>query len=230
MKKARIIPFISLFIVLALITTLIFLTIPDGRTDTTVFWIAWSFAIPFNLVVGTILHFWSCKKSAQEMVHMPIAYYLIITFGIIYLVVGFIFMYLPIKKTLFLIILEIIITVAYLLTAIYFMFGANYMAKDAKHVRQKVLFVKMLTADLEDCLLRAKSGAVRSALQKFVDDVRFSDPMSDPSLDGIEQQLSNTVLDLSMKIDSASEEDVLAVIKQGELQLQSRNRRCMMLK
>lgn len=164
------------------------------------------------------------------MVHMPIAYYLIITFGIIYLVVGFIFMYLPIKKTLFLIILEIIITVAYLLTAIYFMFGANYMAKDAKHVRQKVLFVKMLTADLEDCLLRAKSGAVRSALQKFVDDVRFSDPMSDPSLDGIEQQLSNTVLDLSMKIDSASEEDVLAVIKQGELQLQSRNRRCMMLK
>ena len=209
MKNAKHLAYIALVIVLALATTLIFLTIPAIRTLSVVFWLAWAFAIPFNLVAATVLHFWSCKKNAQEMVHMPIAYYLIITFGILYLGVGIVFMYLPIIKPLLLIIIETVITIAYLLTAIYFIFGANYVAKSTKQTKQKVLFINLLVADLTDCLAKAKSQAVKVEIEKFIDDVRYSDPMSDAALDGIEQQLSNTVLDLLAKMDTATEQDIL---------------------
>ena len=112
----------------------------------------------------------------------------------------------------------------------YFVFGTEYIARSLKATKEKVLFINLLVADLSDCLPKAKSESVKVALEKFIEDVRYSDPMSHQSLGGIEQQLSTTALDIAVKMETASDEEVLELIKQGEMQLQSRNKRCMMLK
>jgi len=230
MKKIRNLFLISLILIVALVTTIIFLTIPDGRTDTTAFWIAWSFAIPVNFVVALILHFWSGNKKAEGLIHMPLAYYLVIIFAPVYLVVGCIFMYLPIVKTLLLIIIELIISVAYIICILYFIFGANYISSVRKETKEKVNYIKMLVVDIQDCINKTSNPKLLSSLEAFQENVQYSDPMSHASLAGIEQQLVLTVADISSKIDQGLEEEVLALIKRGEMQLKSRNDRCIMLK
>lgn len=220
----------SLILFFGVCTTIIFLTVPDGRTDTSVFWIAWSFAIPVNLCAAIGLHFWASKKDAKEMIRMPLAYYLIVIFGLIYLVVGFLFMYLNVEKTTFLIVLELIITVAYIILAMYFIFGAGYITKSEQHTREKVGFIKLLMADVTDCIAKTNDADVKKALDNFAQNIRFSDPMSHQSLALVEQQLSATVYEIGQKITTASKEEILELIKQGEMQLDSRNKRCLILK
>ena len=58
MKKARNLILVSLILVVALLNAIVFLTIPDGRTDTKAFWIAWSFAVPINF--GTAKRLFIC--------------------------------------------------------------------------------------------------------------------------------------------------------------------------
>ncbi len=230
MKKARNIILVSLILVVALLNAIVFLTIPDGRTDTTAFWLAWAFAVPINLIIAILLHLWSGKKGSVDMINMPIAYYLIGVFGVIYLIVGAIFMYLPITKIVLLIILESVTTVAYIIVAMYFLFGASYMVKSKQYTKEKVLYIKMLLADINDCVSKANDAEVVNALNKFAEDVRFSDPMTHSSLAMIEGQLSQTVADISVKLDTGDVQEVLALIKKGESQLESRNKRCIMLK
>ena len=47
MKKSfNVIVVVALLLVCALLNTILFLTIPDARLETTVFWVAWAFALP----------------------------------------------------------------------------------------------------------------------------------------------------------------------------------------
>ena len=218
---------------LVLAAAVVFITADPKRLETAAFWIAFSFAIPLNLAVTSVLHFTFCKKNDKEFLRLPAIYYLIIFFTLTYILIGRYFIYLPIEEYVdikLLWVLEIITTVLYAIGILYFVFATGYVANSLKETREKVLFIKMLVADLSDCLPKAKSEAVKQKLEKFIDDVRYSDPMSHQSLQGIEQQLSYTAMDLSVKMDKATEEELLAIIEQGEMQLQSRNQRCMMLK
>jgi len=221
---------ISLFLLFGVCTTIIFLTIPDARLDSSVFWIAWSFAIPFNFVCSAGLHLWAFKKGKKEIIRIPLAYYLIGIFGVIYLALGFIFMYLPVIKPTILIVLEMIVTVAYIIIAMYFLFAANYIGKSEQHIKEKVAFIKFLMADVQDCAAKTTDADIKKALDNFAQNIRFSDPMSHASLTVIEQQISATVFDISQKIGTASKEEILNLIKQGEVQLDSRNKRCLILK
>lgn len=221
---------VSLFLLFGAVTTIIFLTVPDARLESSVFWIAWSFAIPFNFICATCLHLWACKKGEKELIRIPLAYYLVGIFGVIYLGVGFTFMYLPVVKPVFLIIIELVVTVAYIIIAMYFLFAANYISKSEQHTKEKVAFIKFLMADVQDCATKATDADVKKALDNFAQNIRFSDPMSHASLSVIEQQISATVFDISQKLGTAEKEEILNLIKQGEVQLDSRNKRCLILK
>ena len=84
MKKGRLIVLASLVIACLVSTAVIFLTIgafnPD-RLKQPVFWIAFVFAIPVNMVAAIILHAWSGHRGSKDIVHMPVIYYIIATFG-----------------------------------------------------------------------------------------------------------------------------------------------------
>ena len=243
-KAIRNIIYISLVLLLGVVTLVTFLTAPEGKTQTNLFWVSWAFAVPFNIIVASILHFVFYNKKDAELVRLPVVYYIMIGFSLAYCAVARMFIYLPVERinelTAYinytiapinlLISVEAIITVIYLIVIMYFVFGAEYMARSLKATKEKVLFINLLVADLTDCLPKVKSENVKVALEKFIDNVRYSDPMSHQSLSGIERQLSNTAFDIANMIDTATEEEVLELIKQGEMQLQSRNQRCIMLK
>ena len=220
---------VSLFLIFGLLSLILFLTIPDQRLDSPVFWISFSFAIPVNYLALTGFTLWGFAKKGESFVKLPIATVVAVAFAGIYLLVGALFMYLPAEKTTFPIILYAIITIAFIITAIFSINGANYMNASEKNVKQKVLFIKMLEADILDCAAKA-NGNTAASLRQLAENVRFSDPMSHASLSGVESELSSVVFTISDTLSQDSDADVSALINKADSLLKSRNNRCMMLK
>lgn len=229
MKKiAKFFILISIVLVCALMNVIVFLTIPDERLDTKVFWMAWAFATPWNLLMTIVLHVWASKKGS-EVLKMPAAYYLCGAFGLVYFVLGLIFMYANIETITLLLILELIITVAYLIASFYVCLAGNYIANSEKKTKQKVFYIRMLQSNVTSCLPMVKTPEVRSALETLAENIRFSDPMSHQALALIEGELASTIDEITNKLTSG-DEDVIALIQKAEMQLARRNSQCLTLK
>ena len=220
---------ISIVLVCALLNTIVFLTIDKARLDTKVFWMAWAFATPWNLLMTIILHAWASKKAGEEILKMPAAYYLCGVFGAIYFVIGLIFMYANIVTITFLLILELIVTVAYLITSFYVCLAGNYVAKSEKETKQKVFFIRMLQSNVTSCLPMVKTPEVRAALEELSEKIRFSDPMSHQALAIVEGEIASTIDEITMKL-MAGDENVAMLIQKAEMQLARRNSQCLALK
>ena len=173
---------------------------------------------------------WACGKNKNGIVALPIVYYFIAIFGLIYLALGFVFMYINIPWPVFLVTNEIIVTVVYAIVLLYAIFGASYIMKNEKNTRNKVLFIKLLKTDVDACVENATNAKVRKALSDLSDKARFSDPMSHESLGAIENQISSIVFEISSKLTDGTEEELLALVKKADAQLDLRNNRCLVLK
>ncbi|MBQ8342698.1 MAG: hypothetical protein IJY21_01185 [Clostridia bacterium] len=220
----------AIVLVCAVANVILFLTVPDGRTDTGVFWLVWTFMTPVALLAACALHLWGTRKSAGDLVSMTVVYYLSIIFTLAYLTAGLIFAYLPWKKMVLPLIVELVITAAYILAAMYFLRGAEYIRAEETHTRGKVLYIRFLKADVDDCIAKAQSEELKAALVQLSDNMRFSDPMSHPSLAAIEGELTATVAEISEKIDREEESEAMALVDKAQKALEKRNSRCLMLK
>ncbi len=232
-KKGKNILLASVLIVFAVFTTILFLTVNKfcpKRLDSGVFWLAFVFAVPVNLLAAVGLHLWSNHKDSSDIVQLPAIYLVIAGGAIAYLLSGIIFMYFNINKFLVPVIVELLITAAYVIVAMFMMFGTDYITETQKQTKQKVLYVRMLQADVEDCIPKATTPEVRKALTAFAEKVHYSDPMSHPSLAGIEGELSSTVTKISMALAQGDNDLATSLIATGEELLSQRNRRCIMLK
>ena len=70
----------------------------------------------------------------------------------------------------------------------------------------------------------------KTALSAFAENVRFSDPVSHESLSAIEMDIMDTVDKISSALGDGDTEGAAALIKQAQEKLESRNRRCLLLK
>lgn len=230
MKKTRLVTLVTSFLIFALLNLIIFLTIPEERLDSTVFWLAWSFAIPVNFIAVCALAVFGTAKSGVEIVNLPIAAWLSFGFGGCYLISGFFMMYLNVTKTTFPIILIATISVFYIIAVVYTTVGAGYIAGAQKETRGKVLYIKLLEADINDCATMTTHAESGNALRALAENVRFSDPMSHPSLAGIEGQLSSAVAEITAALAENPARDVTALVNKCQLLLNNRNSRCIALK
>ena len=230
MKKTKYALLISELLVFGLLSLILFLTIPDERLETTAFWLAFTFAIPLNFIAVAGFTAWGCGKKSIEMIHQPPALALSVSFAFAYIAVGALFMYLNVVKLTLLIILLAIITIIYAIVAIYFVLGTNYIASNQKETKAKVLFIKLLEADVKDCIALTTNTELVGALTTLAEKVRFSDPMSHPSLAGIEAEITTTVSRISSALTENAEADVSSLIAVATKQIESRNSRCIILK
>ena len=228
--KARNAILISTLLVFGLAALILFLTVPEERLDTAVFWIAFSFAIPVNLIALECFTLWGFAKGGSGFVKIPTAFYTSGIFAFILLVTGLLFAYLDVVNVTWPIIVFALITVVYIIAAIYAVLGAGYMGSVEKVVHEKRMFIKMLEADLADCEIKATLPATRAAIAKLKDNVRFSDPMSHASLAGVEGSISSLVYEIGADLDANPAEDLTAKLERAEALLASRNNRCKMLK
>ncbi len=72
----------------------------------------------------------------------------------------------------------------------------------------------------------AQDDSIRTALEKFAEDIRFSDPVSSAALEAAEADLSACIDDLQQAVLDNDCEAALSLEKRAEMLLSERNRQC----
>ncbi len=67
-------------------------------------------------------------------------------------------------------------------------------------VKKKSMFIRSLTADAESLMSKAVSDDVKAEAKKVFEAIRYSDPMSDDVLSGVETQIENAFRDFKAAV------------------------------
>ena len=107
---------------------------------------------------------------------------------------------------------------------------ADLVAGVDKKIKVKTVFIKMLTADAQTLTAKTAGTEMEALGHKVFEAVRYSDPMSDEALAGVEQRISQKFGELSAAVDAR--DAALAEDKASDLLLliTERNNKCRVLK
>lgn len=92
-------------------------------------------------------------------------------------------------------------------------------------IQLKTSFIKGLKADVDILLSKETDSEVKEALRKLSDEIRFSDPMSNNALEGIEAEISDKLISIS-----EAGENKKNVISEISGLIKQRNIKCKALK
>lgn len=99
-----------------------------------------------------------------------------------------------------------------------------------KKIKGKTFFIKSLTIDVEILKEKASIPEISNELISLYDTVRYSDPMSDDALASIESQITLLMSDLSVGVEKADIDVVKKNVKNINVLLCERNKKCKLLK
>lgn len=98
-----------------------------------------------------------------------------------------------------------------------------------KKVKAQTLFVKSITVDAESLLARAATPEAKDACKKVFEAVRYSDPMSNDALAGVESQITLKFNELSEAV-SGGADNVKNIADELVILIGDRNKKCKLLK
>ena len=99
-----------------------------------------------------------------------------------------------------------------------------------RKVKQQTFFIKSLTADAETLMARAKSEEAKQVCKTVYEAVRYSDPMSNEMLAGVEGQIT---VKFAALLDAVAEDDAAKITEAAEevlILVKDRNNKCKLLK
>lgn len=97
-------------------------------------------------------------------------------------------------------------------------------------VKENTLFIKSLTVDAENLVLRAKSENDKAECKKVYEAVRYSDPMSNSALASIESEITIKFAKLADAVAVDKFEEIPSLADEVIILLNERNRKCKLLK
>ena len=212
----------SLFLIFGLISFLLFMNIGDARLEEDLFWFAFAISIPLNFLIASWWTIWTFSKKGKRIERIALAPVVVAVFTVILLVFGLILMCFPFTEFKFPIIAYVVIGVFYMLAMLFVKRSARHIAKDEKRDPT----IKLLEADVLDCVAKATTPAMQTALKKFAESVRFSDPTGSVSVRDIE----DLVFEISADLSGDSNADISQKLAKAEAMLESRNNRCKIMK
>jgi len=100
-----------------------------------------------------------------------------------------------------------------------------------KGAREKVKWALAALAEAKQTVECCEDGQVRTAFKKAEEMIRFCDPVSDESLEELEQEILNLLNEAQQVVrDAARNEDALAIAEKLSLLMQDRSSRCRVIK
>lgn len=97
-------------------------------------------------------------------------------------------------------------------------------------VKEKTLFIKSLTIDLETLEMKAKNADIKKEVSKIKDVCRYSDPMSSSALNGVESQITMRFSALETAVENNDCFTVKNICEEMNVLLADRNKKCKLLK
>ena len=96
--------------------------------------------------------------------------------------------------------------------------------------KTQTLFVKSLTADMEGLVARASSDEAKEECRKVYEAVRYSDPVSNEALAGVESQITLKCAEFSGAVASDELDSIKKIASEIIILLSDRNNKCKLLK
>ena len=221
---------VAAFLIAGVFSLTVFALMPEERKGSAVLWISWAFGGPVNFLAAAFLICRAFRKSADGLIRIPLYLGLAGIFTLLYIAMGATFIFWTKVELAIAVVLLAALSAIYLILAMYVVLGAEYIARDLRRTRKKVLFVKLLEADILDAVVKAKHSASASALENLAEQVRFSDPMSDSSLAVLESEILAELAKATAALAADETADITPFVTSIERLLDQRNRRCLILK
>ena len=224
--------FISIGVILLAMYNIVLFAIAGFADHEASFWISYIFVLlAFGMAALTFVYLGKSGMILRDWLFgYPIMYHCAI-YIVVELVLSVIFMLFEYDLGW---VLPFVLQI--LLMGVYAVFMLSCFASKAaitqvgEKVEKKTRYIALLQADVQVLCQKCADPELKIKLQKLAEDVRFSDPMSDPSLEELESKLSATVTACGEALDGG--DLILAAEMQGKASdlLVERNVKCKALK
>jgi len=97
-------------------------------------------------------------------------------------------------------------------------------------IKVQTFFIKSLTADAESLIAHSKTDEIKTETKKVYEAIRYSDPMSNDALSGIESQISIRFSAFSEAVEANDIDKVKSLSSEILILANDRNKKCKMLK
>lgn len=219
-KKTSIMTIMIYVIIFAVFNLLVF-TIFNNRTP--VFWISYGFmCLAFIVQIGSM--FLALKSADVESVFMgiPLAslsfYYF---FAAIF--VGAVFMVFQIASIKLAVVIQVLILAAYVVVALLALMSRDVVQDTNDTLKEKVAAIKTLNIDVDVLIPQVSDPALKKALKKVSETVKYSDPISNDAVADIEDQIMQSMNALRVYIENDNNEEAITTCKDIEVLFLQRN-------
>ena len=217
---------VIIFVVYTVITFIIWGDNKEGG-----FWLGWIFSLIATIITTAIPYFMvKDGEEVKSIIDGVSVYYVTIIYFVAQLILGLLCMIINDKLMALLVILELILNAAYIFFIIASFMGKNIVSGLEKEQRSKVYFIKSIASDLSLVAGQFQDEELRKQVEKVGEIAKFSDPMSDNSLSGLEVIISTKVEELKDMVSDGKMEDVPNTLRKIEEKLLERNEKCKLLK
>ena len=195
------------------------------KTRTSVFWLSYTF-MTIAFIVQIVSMFLSFKTADVEAAFFGIP---LASFSIYYLcaslVVGAAFMIFQNAGFTLAMVIQVLILAAFLIVAIISLLARDTVQAIGDNVKQNVTNLKSVLVDVEILASSCTDPELKQALNKLVDTVKYSDPMSTAAIELVEQRIMRKISELRVSMDNNQIPDALRVCKDLEMLYVERNKK-----
>lgn len=219
-KKSWIMTAIIYAIIFAVFNLLVFII---AKEKNGVFWMSYVFmCLAFVIQIVSMLLALRSLETETVFMGIPLAslsfYYF---FAAIF--VGAVFMFFqnaPFKLAL---VLQILILAIYVIVAILALMSRNVVQDVNDNLRENVQAIKTLNVNIDVFIPQVSDPALKKALRKVSETVKYSDPMSNAAVADIEEQIMATVNELRINIENNKNAEAIQTCKDIEVLFMQRN-------
>jgi hypothetical protein len=226
LSKNRILA-VAAFVTVLIVFNVISFSIPFVRKSG--FWSGYGFST-FAILLTAVMSFYALGRAGllSRFYGLPVLYIVWAYLGI-QLVAGFVFM--SMNTPLWLnIVLSLVLLGVCLVGLIVVEISVTEIRRIDGAVREKVFRIKSLQAEVESMTGKITDPVLKKSLQKLSDAIRYSDPVSNPQLLDLENDIELKTVMLGRELDAVNTSAVQNICDELQLLLAERNRKCRLLK
>ena len=201
-----------------------------NRFATPGFWIGFGL-ITLTFILHLLVTFLAVRGGDGKKVfyRIPMIYASVGALALMF-IIGLIVMLVPVIPVWIGIILCAVVLAIYAIGVFKAGAAASIVGNIDNKVKQQAAFTRFMTADAQALVGKARTAEAAAACNKVFEAFRYSDPMSNPMLSGIENNIARRFSDLSGAVENGDDDDVKAVAADLVNMIQDRNNRVKMLK
>lgn len=200
------------------------------RFDKGVFWIAYAL-ITLSFIAQLITAYKFIKDDSNEKMFLNIS---LLKTGytsiIVSVIVGLPFMIFPVLPSWIGAIICLLIVTYFVIACVNASTVANVVHEIDVKIKTKTAFMRMAIVEAENILARATTSEIKAEAKKIYEALKYSDPMSNPALDDIEQEIDNGLKELKKAVVDNDTMKVLMFANNILLNIKERNSKCKLLK